>query len=90
MHRARADGPPEDIVLTVAGMNCRHCVRAISVHIHDVAGVVAVEADLESGTVRVQGTAPIHALLAAIAEAGYEALPSAGPAPEDRMRRASR
>ncbi len=62
----------DEIVMSVPGMTCRHCVRAISVRVRDVAGVVAVEADLPSKTVRVRGTPPPDALRSAIADAGYE------------------
>ena len=93
MQRARPESPPDDIVLTVPGMACRHCVRAVSIHVRDVDGVVAVEADLEARTVCVQGTAPLHALVSAVADAGYEAVEWVGPvsaaAPDDGMRRPS-
>ena len=62
-----------EVVLSVPGMTCRHCVRAISMQLQDVAGVEVVEVDLTSRTVRVEGTAQADALLSAIADAGYEA-----------------
>jgi copper chaperone len=71
-------GPEASVELTVFSvpeMTCRHCVRAVSAHLQDVAGVVAVEADSISRTVRVQGTARLDALRSAISEAGYEAVP---------------
>ncbi|MFP5319771.1 MAG: heavy-metal-associated domain-containing protein [Acidimicrobiia bacterium] len=64
----------EATVFSVPDMTCRHCVRAVSAHLQDVAGVVAVEADSISRTVRVQGTARPDALRSAIADAGYEAV----------------
>jgi copper chaperone len=67
-------GPAVDeTVFSVPAMTCRHCVRAISAQVRDVAGVVAVEADMTSRTLRVQGTAQPEALRSAIAEAGHEA-----------------
>ena len=69
------DGPAvEDIVLSVPAMTCRHCVPSISAQVRDVVGVVAVEADLTSRTLRVQGTPLPDALRSAIADAGYEAV----------------
>ena len=64
----------QEIVLSVPAMTCRHCVRAISVHVLDVPGVVAVAADLTTRTVRVQGSPQPEALLSAITAAGYEAV----------------
>lgn len=64
----------QEVVLSVPTMTCRHCVRAISVHVRDVVGVIAVEADPTSRTLRVRGTARPDALRSAIAGAGYEAV----------------
>jgi copper chaperone len=63
-----------ETVFSVPAMTCRHCVRAVSAQIGDVVGVVAVEADVGSRTVRVRGTAQPDELLAAIAAAGHEAV----------------
>lgn len=65
-------GPVEEIVLSVPDMRCRHCARAVSARVGDVADVVAVEADVTSGTVRVLGTADVDALRSAVADAGHE------------------
>ena len=64
----------EETVFSVQGMTCRHCVRAISAQVRDVMGVVAIEADATTRTLRVQGPADAHALCSAIAAAGYEAV----------------
>ncbi len=75
VQRSHGDGPAlEETVLSVPAMTCRHCVRAISAQVLDVAGVVAIEADLTSSTVRVRGSAPTGALVSAITDAGYEAV----------------
>jgi copper chaperone len=75
MQRPDPEGPAvEEVVLSVPAMTCRHCVRAISAHVGDVVGVVSVEADPTSRTLRVQGTALPDALRSAIADAGYEAV----------------
>ena len=72
MAHARPQVAPDEIVLAVAGMSCRHCVRAVSIHLRDVAGVLAVEADLRSRTVWVVGTPDVQAVVRAVADAGYE------------------
>jgi copper chaperone CopZ len=63
----------EETVFSVPAMTCRHCVRAVSAHVRDVTGVVALEADATTRTVRVQGSAEPDAMRSAIAAAGYEA-----------------
>jgi copper ion binding protein len=62
-----------EIVLSVPGMHCDHCVHAISQEVGAVAGVTAVHVDLVAKTVRVLGTTDAAAVRAAIEEAGYEA-----------------
>ena len=75
MQRSDPQGPEvEETVLSVPTMTCRHCVRAVSAQVQDVVGVLAVEADVTSSTVRVRGAAPPDALRSAIAAAGYEAV----------------
>jgi copper chaperone len=61
-------------VLRVPGMSCAHCVEAVEGELEAVAGVESATADLETKLVTVRGSALDEAsLLAAIAEAGYEA-----------------
>ena len=56
-------------------MSCSHCEHAISTELAKVAGVAAVEVDLDAKSVRVRGEAIDDALVrAAIADAGYEAV----------------
>ena len=62
-----------ELLLSVPGMSCDHCVRAISTEVAGVTGVEAVEVRLESKTVRVMGPADEAAVREAIVEAGYEA-----------------
>lgn len=64
----------EETVFSVPAMTCRHCVRAVSAQVRDVTGVVTLEADAATRTVRVQGSADPDALCSAIAAAGYEAV----------------
>ena len=74
---------PEDLPLseqsitttiTVAGMTCDHCVRAVSGEISKLDGVGAVAVDLPTGTVTIESDHPLDAadVSAAIDEAGYE------------------
>jgi copper chaperone len=65
-----------DSVLTyrVAGMHCGHCEAAVTEEVQRVAGVEAVDVDLEEKLVRVVGTGIDRAaVVAAIDEAGYDA-----------------
>ena len=68
-------GPGDDeSVFLVPAMGCRHCVRAVSAQVRDVPGVLALEADADSKTVRVTGPALPDAVRSAIAAAGHEAV----------------
>lgn len=62
----------ETVVYRVPGMSCDHCRRAIQEEVGRVAGVTAVDVDLDAKLVTVHGDAPDNALRAAIDEAGYE------------------
>ncbi len=64
---------------TVAGMTCAHCVAAVTEEVEQVAGVSAVEVELASGRLAVQGDSVDDAAIrAAVDEAGYEVVsPSA-------------
>jgi len=59
------------IVLTVPGMNCRSDVRTVSAALADVEGVVALEVDLATRTVCVEGDVSAEAARAAIVASGY-------------------
>lgn len=61
----------------VDGMSCEHCKVAVTGEVGDVAGVATVEVDLQSKLVRVSGTGiDDAAVVAAIDEAGYDAVPA--------------
>jgi copper chaperone len=75
MERPETEGSAEvENVLSVPAMTCRDCVRAVSGHLLDVAGVVTVQVDLRSRTIRVRGTPQLDAVLKAITDAGYKAV----------------
>ena len=66
---------PPALAYRVAGMTCDHCVAAITAEVSTVAGVTAVDVDLAAKLVRVHGSAlDGAAVVAAIDEAGYEAV----------------
>lgn len=63
---------PKMITFTVPALTCDRCVQAVS---PEVAGLEAVEVDLDTKAVRPRGTGLDDTRLrAAIEEAGYEAL----------------
>jgi copper chaperone len=63
------------LIYRVDGMTCDHCVVAVTSEVGDVAGVQAVDVDLDAKLVRVSGAAIDEtAVVAAIDEAGYDAV----------------
>ena len=67
----------DEATYRVAGMSCEHCRESVAEELARVAGVEHVEVDLDMKLVRVRGTAlDDAALVAAIDEAGYDAVPA--------------
>lgn len=62
--------------LKIQGMSCSHCSGAVERALKGVAGVTDAAVDLEGGTAKVQGTADVAALVAAVTEEGYTATPA--------------
>jgi copper chaperone len=63
------------VTYSIPSMHCAHCVRAVTEELSAVAGVDAVNVDLETKTATVSGSGLDDAKLrAAIEEAGYEAV----------------
>ena len=61
--------------LSVPGMSCDHCEAAVRSELAKVAGVTAVDVDLERKDVVVTGAdVDVDAVVAAIDEAGYDAV----------------
>jgi copper chaperone CopZ len=57
----------------VAGMTCAHCVLSVREEVAEVPGVRAVDVDLATGRLRVDGEGVDPAAVrTAVAEAGYE------------------
>jgi copper chaperone CopZ len=63
-----------ETIVTVTGMTCDHCVRAVRGELSRLDGVSAVDVDLASGRVRIAslGPLPVPDVRAAVEEAGYE------------------
>lgn len=59
--------------LTVTGMSCGHCEKAVQSALKSVPGVQDVQVDLQGGRATVQGEADPQALIAAVTEEGYGA-----------------
>ncbi len=59
--------------ITVVGMTCGHCVKAVTEEVSAIEGVTHVDVDLDSGKVTIESDAPLEAaaLEAAVDEAGY-------------------
>jgi copper chaperone len=67
----------DQLTYRVDGMNCNHCVVAVSGEVGQVAGVTDVDVDLDTKLVRVTGASlDDAAVVAAIDEAGYDAEPA--------------
>lgn len=58
--------------LTIQGMTCGHCKKAVEDALTSVAGVTKVEVDLDTGSASVEGGS-LDAMIAAVAEEGYTA-----------------
>ena len=61
--------------LSVSGMTCEHCVRAVKQEVGEISGVTQVDVELGTpSTVTVESTEPIshQDLVEAIDDAGYE------------------
>ena len=61
--------------LSVNGMSCEHCVRAVNNALAALAGITDVKVSLKDGTVsfnRDTALAPLETVVAAITDEGYE------------------
>lgn len=63
---------PTTLQLTVKGMTCGHCVRAVTNALTAMDAQAQVQIDLPTGKVEVRSTASEAAIRAAIAEEGYD------------------
>ena len=77
MIRSSSPTDAQPLTYVVAGMSCGHCKVAVTDEVSNVAGVDAVDVDLDTKLVRVHGTGVDEAaVVAAIDEAGYDAVPA--------------
>ena len=75
MNRSSSTTDAQALTYVVAGMSCAHCQVAVTDEVSKVAGVDAVDVDLDTKLVRVHGTGVDEAaVVAAIDEAGYDAV----------------
>lgn len=63
--------------LKVTGMTCSHCVQAVTKAVQSVAPAARLDVSLEKGEVGVAGNADLTQVVAALADAGYDAEPLA-------------
>ena len=63
-------------ILKVSGMNCGHCVRAITRAVQAGDAAAEVHVGLGAGEVRVSSRLSLEQLVAAIREEGYGAEPA--------------
>lgn len=65
--------PMETLDLTIGGMSCQHCVRAVRQALEAVPGVAVSRVDVGSATVSFDaGQASAAAIAAAVTDAGYD------------------
>jgi copper chaperone len=75
MNRSSSTTDAQELTFVVAGMSCGHCKVAVTDEVSNLAGVAAVDIDLDSKLVRVHGSeVDDAAVVAAIDEAGYDAV----------------
>lgn len=63
--------------LQVENMSCGHCVGAVTKAVKAVDAAATVDIDLASRSVKIQSSAPLAPITAAIADAGYPVLSAA-------------
>ena len=65
------------IELTIEGMTCEHCVRAVKTRLSSTPGVEVERVDVGSAVIRLDpGTTKLEAVEDAIADEGYTAYPA--------------
>jgi copper chaperone len=63
----------ETTTYTVSGMTCSHCASSVDAELRRIAGVRAVDVELDGGIVTITSDGPVaeSAVAAAVEEAGY-------------------
>lgn len=62
---------------TADTISCEHCKHAIETEVAKLEGIASVQVDVATKTITVEGDADDAAIVAAIDEAGYDAVPAA-------------
>ncbi|MHB9021761.1 MAG: CopZ family metallochaperone [Halothiobacillus sp.] len=62
-----------ELKLTITGMTCAHCVRAVTQALEGVPGVIKAEVSLQPGAAVIHGEADLQALITAVTKEGYHA-----------------
>ncbi|CAM4009366.1 heavy metal translocating P-type ATPase [Paracoccus yeei] len=78
---------PPAVELAVEGMTCASCVGRVEKALLAVPGVTGASVNLATERARVEGTADVPDLVAAIARVGYDAAPLTAAAPQDDGRK---
>lgn len=60
------------VELSIGGMTCSGCVKAVTKALSQVPGVTGVNVDLANQRARVEGNAKMPSLIVAIEQAGFE------------------
>ena len=60
--------------LKITGMTCNHCVMHVKKALQAVDGVKHVDVILDPGEAEIKGDADVEDLIAAVKQAGYEAV----------------
>lgn len=63
--------------LTIEGMSCGGCEERVRNALTAVSGVASVSVDHSTDSARVEGSADFDALVVAVEDAGYDAVPDA-------------
>ncbi|MBA3670957.1 MAG: heavy-metal-associated domain-containing protein [Gemmatimonadaceae bacterium] len=64
----------ESLTMTIEGMTCAHCVRAVEGRLHKTAGVEVEQVEIGSATMRYDPSAvSVDDIAEAIADEGYTA-----------------
>jgi copper chaperone CopZ len=66
----------ESFQLSIEGMTCSGCVKAVTRALSKVPGVTDVAVDLDAGQARIRGRADPRNLVAAVEQAGFDARPA--------------
>lgn len=62
-----------EVVVSVEGMSCRHCVRSLSAHVSRIVGVGVFSVDLAGGRLVVRAPVGDRDVVSAVERAGFRA-----------------